>query len=101
MSHREYEKILNALSDYEIYYTLKAVIDSDCYLWEVQGDKMLETFFDLMSYFDLIWLTSDDRFLLTNKGEKLLQQLAFDVEISQKPGKIKKNKNIWKPQIKN
>lgn len=100
-SYKNLEQILKALTDYEIYYTLKTVLEDDCYLYEVQGDKTLEYFFEVMMYFDLVWITSDDRILLTNNGEKLLQDLALVVEINQNSSKIKKNKNIWKPKTKN
>jgi hypothetical protein len=102
MSHKDvYNKLLSALTDYEIYYTLKTVIDNDCYLNEVEGDDNLEKFFEFLLYYDIIWLTSDKRFLLTNRGENFLHELAFLVEISQKVSKVKKNKNIWKHKTKN
>jgi hypothetical protein len=91
-----FSELLNILSDEQIYFTFKTIIDEDCYVHEFNDGETLQTFLEFMVYYDLAWISSDKRVLLTSKGEKMFQQIAMFVEINQKPGKIKKNKNLWK-----
>jgi hypothetical protein len=44
--------------------------------------------------YDLIYISSDDRILLTGKGEKTLQYIGPKVELERKSSKVKKKKKI-------
>lgn len=91
-----FKALFEALSDKEIYYTFKSVVEDDCYISEFLDKGILELFLELMVATKIIWITSDERILLTPKGENLLQEISLIVEVSQKNSKIKKNKKIWK-----
>ena len=70
------------LTSYQLYYTLKGIYDNDCYLEEFLEEDILEYFLTIMLDYNVIFIASDDRVLLTNEGEKLLQKLTFLVELS-------------------
>ena len=69
------EQILQALTHDELYYTLRSMVDEDCYLDECLGNSVLEDFLYLLEVYDIIFIASDDRLLLTPKGDKILQYL--------------------------
>ena len=87
------EQILHALSYEELYDTLKSIAEEDCYLVDYLVCDLAGDFIYLLELYDLIWIASDDRLLLTQKGEKVLQYTAKAVELSKK-SKIVNNYKI-------
>lgn len=88
------EQILNSLTYEEIYYTLRSIVDEDCYLNDFLNDHLVEEFLYLLEMYDIIMIASDDRILLTRKGESLLQFVSSSVELEKKSTKVKKNKKL-------
>jgi hypothetical protein len=86
------EHIFNTLTPKELYLTLKSLTIDDCYLSEYLGNDLIEDFLYLLEMHELIRISSDDRLLLTEKGEKLLQNLVVPVELSRISNKILRNK---------
>ena len=82
------ERLLNQMSYKDIYLTLKMFIEEDCYLVDILTDDLSSDFIYLLEVYDLVFLSSDDRILLTQKGEKLLHQLILPVELSKKRTKL-------------
>ncbi len=95
------KEIFDIISDKQIFWTLKAIIDDDCYLGEFIEAPILETFLSLLVHYKIVWIASDDRILLTNYGNKLFYEMSLShVELDKKPTKVKK-KLIWKPKTTN
>lgn len=88
------EQILNSLTYEEIYYTLRSIVDEDCYLNDYLNNQLVEEFLYLLEMYDIIMIASDDRILLTRKGESLLQFVSSSVELEKKSTKVKKNKKL-------
>lgn len=84
------EKIFDSLTYEELYLTLKLVLNEDIFLEEVEEDPRLDDFFYLLDVYDLVFVSSDDRILLTQKGEKIFQYLFQIVEIDKLSHKINK-----------
>jgi hypothetical protein len=94
-------EVLEILSDKQIFWTLKTIIDNDCYTTEFLDTPVLETFLSLLLFYNLVWITSDDRVLLTDYGSKLFHEITLsNVDLEKKTSKVKK-KLIWKPKTKN
>ena len=87
------EQLLDALSYEELYYTLKSIADEDSYLVDYLTSDLSENFLYMLEVYDLIWIASDERVLLTPKGEKVQQYVADIVELSKKSKKIKSYKS--------
>jgi hypothetical protein len=87
------EQLLDALSYEELYYTLKSIADEDSYLVDYLTSDLSEDFLYMLEVYDLIWIASDERVLLTPKGEKVQQYVADIVELSKKSKKIKSYKS--------
>jgi len=75
------EQLFNSLTYGEIYYTLRTIAYDDCYLAEFFEDNLLEDFLYLLDMYDIVYIASDDRILLTQKGNKLFQYLGQSVEM--------------------
>jgi hypothetical protein len=88
------EHILDSLTYEDLYYTLKSTIEEDLYLKDHLGDNLVEDFLYMLDVCDLIYISSDDRILLTGKGEKTLQYIGPKVELERKSSKVKKKKKI-------
>ena len=69
------EQILQSMTYDELYYTLKSIQDEDCYLDDFLGNEVLEDFMYMLDVYDLTFIASDDRVLLTVKGSRVLQYL--------------------------
>lgn len=80
------EQILQSLTYDELYYTLKSMQDEDCNIDDFLGSEMAENFMYMLDVYDLIFIASDGRALLTPKGNKVLQYLDLAVGLN----KIKK-----------
>ena len=78
----------------ELYYTLRTILHEDCYLNEFLDNFLLEEILYTLDSHDVVFIASDDRILLTNKGEKFLQNLIFAVELTKNKDKIYKIKII-------
>jgi hypothetical protein len=87
MSRGDYTK---AFTSHNLYYTLKTISQEDCYLQEFLDSDALEEFLYALDVYDVIHIASDDRILLTSRGEKLFQYLFFDVEIEKSKDKVYK-----------
>ena len=69
------------LSYKDLYLTLKMFAHEDCFINEFEHNDIFEDLvWDLVSY-KLIFITSDERIMLTASGEKILQHLSFCVEL--------------------
>jgi hypothetical protein len=86
------EQLLQNLSAEDLYTTLKSLNNEDSYLIDYIVDDLAGDFIYMLEVYDLVWLASDDRILLTTKGEKVLQLLANTVELSKKQTKIRSKK---------
>ena len=64
------EQLFQSLTYEEIYYTLRTISYEDCYLSEFFDDRTLEDFLYLLELYDIIFIASDERVLLTQKGNK-------------------------------
>ena len=87
------EQIFESLSYDDLHYTLKSVADEDCFLTEFLDTPLIEDFLHLLEVYDLIYIASDDRILLTPKGEKILQYTAQIVDLTKKGNKLNIRKN--------
>lgn len=70
------------LTSYQLYYTLRGIYENDCYLDEFLDEDILEDFLTTLVDYEIVFIASDDRVLLTSSGEKFLQKLMFLVEFS-------------------
>lgn len=90
-----YREFLKVMSQEKVYFTFKAIIDNDCYYQEFCDSEVLETFLSFMLQYGFVWIASDNRVLLTDKGNLLIQYIDSTVDFSKKSSKVKK-KSIWK-----
>lgn len=88
------EQLLQTLSYEELYYTLKSIIDEDNYLDDFLDNDLLGDFLYMLEIYDIVFITSDDRILLTQKGEKILQYIGQIVELTKTSSKVKKKKKL-------
>lgn len=88
------EQLFDSLTYEEIYYTLRSIVDNDCYLEEFLDSRILEEFLYLLEVYDIVRIASDDRVLLTQKGEKLFQHIRFCVEFNKPNVKVKFKKKL-------
>lgn len=86
------ERLFQALSYEELYYTLRSIVDEDSYFDDFLDNKILEDFLYMLEIYDIVFLTSDGRVLLTQKGEKVLQYVGRIVDLDKISGKVKKKK---------
>lgn len=85
------EQLFQSLTYEEIYYTLRTISYEDCYLTEFFDDRTLEDFLYLLELYDIIFIASDERVLLTQKGNKLFQHLGQAVELNKYQYKLTKD----------
>lgn len=86
------EQLFQQLSYEDLYLTLRSMVDEDNCLVDCIVDEVAGDFVYLLEVYNLVWITSDDRILLTSKGEKVLQHLIVPVELTKKSSKLKKKK---------
>ena len=89
------QDLFDVLTDEEIYFTLKPLTEDDCYVVEFLDGNALEYVLQFLINCDAVWITSDNRVLLTQKGERVLQYTSQAVELDRKPSKVKR-KNYGK-----
>lgn len=75
------EQLFEAMSYKELHDTLKCIANEDCYLTDFLEDSIESDFIYMLDVYDLIYIASDDRLLLTQKGERALQCLISSVEL--------------------
>lgn len=81
---------MTLLSEKETYNILHFFLNDDCYLSDMLDGDSLEEFLSFLMYFNIIWIASDDRILLTLIGEQILQDLALSsVDFGKKTSKVK------------
>lgn len=83
------EQLFQQLSYKDLYFTLKSLVDEDNNLIDCIVDDVVGDFIYLLEIYDLVWITSDDRILLTSKGEKIMQHLIVPVELTKISSKLK------------
>lgn len=88
------EHLLHTLSYKDLYYTLKYIAEEDCFLADYLISELTGEFVYLLEMYNLIWIASDDRLLLTQKGEKILQHVSNIVDLDKNESKVKKNKKL-------
>jgi len=88
------EQLLQALSYEELYYTLRSIVDDDNYLDEFLDNDLLGDFLYMLEVYNIVFIASDDRVLLTQKGEKILQYIGQIVELTKTCAKVKKKKKL-------
>ena len=88
------EQLFQALTYEELYYTLKGIAENDCYIDEFLDSEILEDFLYMLDTYDITYIASDDRVLLTSKGEKVLQHIARIVELESFSNKVKRKKKL-------
>jgi hypothetical protein len=86
------EQLFQALSYGELYYTLRSIADEDSYFDDFLDNKILEDFLYMLEMYDIVFLSSDGRVLLTQKGEKVLQYVGRVVDLDKINGKVKRKK---------
>jgi hypothetical protein len=87
------EQILNKLSYKDISYTLRFILDEDCYFCDFDDDRLTQDMIYLLGLYGLLYIASDQRIILTPKGMEILRYTSFAVESSKKRSKLKR-KNI-------
>ncbi len=70
------EQLLQKLSWQDLFYTLRSISDEDCYLQDFLDDALLEDFLYMLDVYDVIYIASNDRIILTSKGQRLFQYLC-------------------------
>ena len=88
------EQLLQTLSYDELYYTLRSIVDDDNYLDEFLDNDLLGDFLYMLEVYNIVFIASDDRVLLTQKGEKILQYIGQIVELTKTSAKVKKKKKL-------
>jgi len=88
------EQLFQTLTYEELYYTLKSILENDCYIDEFLDNEILEDFLYMLDMYDITYIASDDRVLLISKGEKVLQYIARIVELESFSNKVKKKKKL-------
>lgn len=73
------ELLLQKLTYHEFYYTLRSIKDEDCFIEEFGESGLLKDFLTMLEVYELAYITSDRRVLLTPKGDAILQYLAFKI----------------------
>ena len=82
------EQLFNHISYKEMYLTLKSITEEDVYLDDCFYAGNVEEFVYLLEMYDLIWITSDGRLLITQKGGKVFDHLIKSVALSKNCEKL-------------
>ena len=83
------EHLFRELSYSDLWTTLISIVDEDNYLVDYLVSDLAGDFIYMLEVYDLVRIASDDRILLTQKGEKVLQNLIIPVELTKKSSKFK------------
>lgn len=69
------EKMFKSLTCEELFLTLDGFVDNDYYIEDFMETKMTQDFLYMLELYDLVFVASDDRILLTTHGEKVHRRL--------------------------
>ena len=72
------------LKEKELLFILKAIAEEDCAQEDFFGNGLLEDFLTVLTSYNLVYEASDQRVLLTLKGQKLLENLTSIVDFDSK-----------------
>ena len=75
------ERLFETLTYEELYCTLRVIAHEDCYLSEWIETSIMEDFLFTMEHYEIVFVASDDRVLLTQRGEKILQYISQKVDL--------------------
>lgn len=71
------EKIIESISEKELWATLQGISEDDYFESDFSRTQLLKDFLCLLELYDLVYITStEQRVLLTLRGEKYLQTLS-------------------------
>lgn len=83
-------KYLSNIKPHELCFALSSILNEDCYIQDFFENETLEMFLELLEAYDVLYIASDDRVLLTPYGERFLQNLLQkSVDFTKEPNKIK------------
>ena len=85
---KQYEQIASYISYRDLYLTLKSIIQEDVYLDDCLYHEKSEEIIYMLESYDLVWITSDGRLLITSKGEKVFSYLTTSVAFSKNSDKL-------------
>lgn len=72
----------------DLYTALKTIIEEDVYLNDCLQDRELDELVYVLELRDLIWLASDGRLIVTQKGLTVFNFLVLPVAISKNGNKF-------------
>ena len=78
------EQIFDSITYKDLYYTLRLIQDEDCTEKNLVKDELTEGFIYMLEVYELIYIMSNGRILLSPKGAKVLEYVSFKVEIEKK-----------------
>ena len=73
------EQLLKNLTYKELYLTLRGIADEDFYLDDALIDELLGEFIYLLEMYNIVYLTSDGRVVLTPKGESFIYSTSCEL----------------------
>jgi hypothetical protein len=76
-SYNKYEALFKALGKHEVQSLLLDILNEDYYLEHFTQDNTSFSILETFEFYNIVFVTEDDRVLLTQVGEKLLQNLSF------------------------
>lgn len=85
------EKLLSNLTYEELFFALTSLINNDCYVEDFFEEEPLEVFLELIEAYNLVYISSDNRVLLTPKGHNVLQNISQKVDLLKLDNKVNRN----------
>ena len=70
------EQLFKSMTSKELYHTLYGIMDNDYYVQDFSSSNTLNDLLYVIEMYNLIYIASDERVLLTQRGEKVLQHLT-------------------------
>ena len=64
--------LLSKISEKEMYEILKSILHEDCYASDFMEDDFSDNFLHMLETYNIAFVASDERVLLTSAGQKLL-----------------------------
>ena len=89
---KSFEHIAEDLTYEELHYTLASILDHDYTVDDFLSNLLAEELLYTLVSYDIIYVTSNNRVLLTPSGEKLLQHLNSNVDLIKNHSKLYKAK---------
>lgn len=69
------EKMLESMSKEDLYHTLFGIAEEDYYAKDFQATETTDNFLYMLEIYELVFVASNGRILLTPKGQKMLLKL--------------------------